>query len=56
MAEPSDRRICPDGGYCHHECDGPYCFRVAACGPLSGLYPDNRWPEWIVELVGTEPS
>lgn len=37
-------RTCHDGGTCHHGCaDGP-CFRVLTCGPLSGVYPEDRWP------------
>lgn len=40
------RTICPDGGTCHHQC-GPdqICFRVACCEPLSGVYPNDEWPE-----------
>jgi NTP pyrophosphatase (non-canonical NTP hydrolase) len=39
-------RSCPDGGTCHHLCrqDGP-CFRVRYCGPLSGVFPGDSWPE-----------
>lgn len=39
-------RGCPDGGTCHHACLRQ-CFRVQSCGPLSGVYPDNEWPEDI---------
>jgi hypothetical protein len=39
---PSAR--CPDGGRCHHECTGP-CWRVDHAGPLSGVYPGDRWPQ-----------
>lgn len=36
---------CPDGGACHHGCnDTENCFRVEYCEPLSGIYPDNKWP------------
>ncbi len=41
---------CPDGGTCHHACDAgaPWgngaCFRVLTCEPLSGVFPENRWP------------
>jgi hypothetical protein len=36
---------CPDGGTCHHQCASPrVCFRVTECGPLSGVYPGDRWP------------
>ena len=34
---------CPDGGTCHHECRAA-CWRVQACGPLSGVYEGNEWP------------
>lgn len=40
-------RICPDGGVCHHECVGLDCFRTRCCEPLSGVYPGDRWPDWI---------
>lgn len=37
---------CPDDGTCHHSCpSAAACFRVACCGPLSGVFPGNRWPE-----------
>lgn len=39
---PPDR--CPDDGACHHKCDGGSCFRVRTCEPLSGAFPDDRWP------------
>jgi len=35
---------CPDGGYCHHNCAPDNCFRVGRASPLSGVYPDDRWP------------
>jgi hypothetical protein len=36
---------CPDGGSCHHTCQtAAACFRVQAAGPLSGVFPDDRWP------------
>jgi hypothetical protein len=35
---------CPDGGTCHHECRAG-CFRATWCGPLSGVFPGDRWPE-----------
>lgn len=45
MAENSPWTICPDGGKCHHNCNSSKgCFRVATCGPLSGLYPGDEWP------------
>lgn len=43
------RNVCPDGGACHHSCpDGSLrnCFRVACCAPLSGVYANDRWPEF----------
>jgi hypothetical protein len=43
------RNACPDGGTCHHSCpDGSLvnCFRVACCAPLSGVYVNDRWPEF----------
>lgn len=44
-----DERMCPDGGACHHECEerGEGCFRVAFAGPLSGVYPGDRWPDTV---------
>lgn len=43
---------CPDGGTCRHECaTAKRCFRVRFCGPLSGVYPGDRWP---VNLVSAE--
>lgn len=40
------KRICPDGGKCHHECQKG-CWRVGTCGPLSGVYPNDEWPESV---------
>jgi hypothetical protein len=40
---------CPDGGKCHHGC-GVECFRVQSAAPLSGVYPDGRWPACIARL------
>lgn len=51
--------MCPDGGTCHHECPGAaQCFRVLACAPLSGVFPDDRWPEEARTLVAAnrEPT
>lgn len=39
---PPDR--CPDDGACYHKCDGSSCFRVHTAAPLSGVFPDDRWP------------
>jgi hypothetical protein len=39
---------CPDGGTCHHQCRAAtLCSRVIDCGPLSGVFPGDRWPEEI---------
>lgn len=46
--EKTKLRVCPDGGTCHHECPGESaisCSRVRSCGPLSGVFPGDRWPE-----------
>jgi len=40
---------CPDGGTCHHDCKAR-CFRVQACGPLSGVFPEDRWPAEVAAL------
>lgn len=40
---------CPDGGTCHHLCaTAAACFRVDCCGPLSGVYPGDRWPAEVL--------
>jgi hypothetical protein len=39
-------RGCPDGAICHHGCSYG-CFRVAAAGPLTGVYPGDDWPHAI---------
>jgi hypothetical protein len=39
---------CPDGGTCHHECNLS-CWRVATCGPLSNVYPGDKWPAEVIE-------
>jgi len=46
----TERKKCPDGGKCHHNCDSA-CFRVLSCGPLSGVYEGDTWP---TEIVGAE--
>lgn len=43
--EPAARR-CPDDAVCHHGCSRG-CFRVACCGPLSGVYANDDWPHRI---------
>lgn len=40
------KRECPDEGFCHHGCTVG-CWRVANAGPLSGVYPDNEWPDEV---------
>jgi len=53
------KTVCPDGGTCHHKCPGAIqCFRVLACGPLSGVFPGDRWPEEARTLVAAnrEPT
>jgi hypothetical protein len=47
IAARQDRR-CPDGGSCHHSCEGQ-CFRVRNCGPLSGVYRGDKWPTGLEE-------
>lgn len=47
---------CPDGGYCHGSrldagsppCAEDACYRVLHAGPLSGVYPEDRWPDLTV--------
>lgn len=50
--ESNDPPVCPDDGTCHHRCDTPACFRVQYCGPLSGVYFDNRWPAAVLAQRG----
>lgn len=38
---------CPDRGTCHHGC-GAKCFRVQWAGPLSGVFPGDRWPAEVL--------
>lgn len=48
---PQSQRMCPDEGFCHHECTYG-CWRVAHVGPLSGgIYPDG-WPPEVVAQNG----
>ena len=42
IVDPPPR--CPDGGRCHHRCQNR-CWRVDNCGPLSGVFPEDRWPD-----------
>ncbi len=55
--EPGERR-CPDDGRCWHGCGpaGSGCFRVACCGPLSGVFPDNEWPAEVRAAENPEGS
>ena len=39
---------CPDGGTCHHECEGG-CFRVQFCEPLSDVFPNDEWPDEMIQ-------
>lgn len=39
---------CPDDGTCHHYGCHDGCFRVRTCGPLSGVYPDDEWPDEVL--------
>ena len=58
VEERSER--CPDGGYCHGSemwvgstpCAGGDCYRVRVSGPLSGVYPGDRWPEVFCPFAG----
>lgn len=45
-------RRCPDDGRCWHNCGEGSCWRVSACGPLSGVFPRNEWPDEIVAAHG----
>jgi hypothetical protein len=47
------RRECPDGGTCHHDCaPSARCFRVETSGPLSGVFPGDEWPaHWFRQGV-----
>lgn len=42
---------CPDGGTCHHACEGA-CWRVRTCSPLSGVYHEDSWPLEVVAEHG----
>ncbi len=39
---------CPDGATCHLDC-GDECWRVEHTAPLSGVFPDDRWPDDVLE-------
>jgi len=38
-------RDCPDGGRCWHRCAPENCMRVRFAGPLSGVFPNDEWPD-----------
>jgi hypothetical protein len=46
--KPEDHEPCPDGGACHHGCNPPGCFRVHWAGPLSSVFPGDKWPDDVV--------
>lgn len=51
VSAENEARTCPDEGVCHHGCSLlEACFRVEACGPLSGVFPNNEWPEGVRRL------
>lgn len=51
---------CPDGGTCHHGCNlsrpKPACWRVRYAGPLSGVFPGDRWPADVAAANEQEGS
>lgn len=51
FAATQEAKGCPDGGTCHHTCER-VCFRVDGCGPLSGVYPDDQWPDDVKRQHG----
>lgn len=42
-----EQGLCPDSGTCHHGCEGGPCARVQIAGPLSGVFPNDEWPEFV---------
>jgi hypothetical protein len=56
---PDDDTRCPDGGACHHLCalaNGPRrCVRVQNSGPLTGVFPGDRWPDAVLTANGITP-
>ena len=53
-SERVDRsRLCPDKGTCHHDCT-MHCWRALNCGPLSNIFPGDRWPvsTWLLSGFG----
>lgn len=55
---------CPDGGYCHgsslaagpEPCSPGRCLRVITSGPLSNVFPGDRWPEDMVLAACLPPA
>ena len=51
---------CPDRGYCHGSqlgvastiCAPGTCLRVHTSGPLSGVFPGDRWPDEVLAANG----
>jgi hypothetical protein len=61
VAENERSERCPDGGYCHGQtfaagsepCPPGACFRVRNAGPLSGVFPGDRWPDVVTDAGRT---
>jgi hypothetical protein len=57
-------RRCPDGGGCHgpspavtgQPCPDGACYRVRMAGPLSGVFPGDRWPDAVLAAHGITPA
>ena len=48
--------LCPDGGRCHGHsaagrdlCKAGTCYRVHHCGPMSGVYQGDMWPDVVAD-------
>lgn len=62
MSDEQQRRRCPDDGVCHgstiavgsEPCAPGECYRVRVAGPLSGVYPGDRWPDEVRAANGVE--
>lgn len=54
MSSTPEKSRCPDGGACHHGCAATECFRVIGAGPLSGVFPGDRWPAAIKAAYGAD--
>ena len=48
-----NRLSCPDNGKCHHGCLSGTCYRVHFCGPLTGHFPGDVWPQDVADFYGT---